>query len=386
VVAEKKQKKEERLGDLLVKKGLISSSQLDKAVQCQVLFGGRLGTNLLELGFVTEDGLRSVLEDKYGLPSVKRDDLKSVPAEVYGLVPREVAERRLAVPVKVHDDTLKVAMLDPWRESTIQVLVRISSLRIEPLVALELDILWALERYYGIKREARLANLDRWLDQRREKQIEPPVKSSSPMYKSEPLLPEPGEITAQEGAPRTLEEFWDRVGRTGRPEYLLPRVLKGLAEAESRDQIASIILDLAEKVFRRSLLFVVNEDMLFGWDGRGQGIDTTTALSIMLPLSRRSVFKTVIETGAYFLGPFPDTPINRRFLAALGNTRPKSALLLPINVADRVVAILYGDMGHNQSVTGELAPLQSTIHAAGAAFHRLIIRQKAANPKRQDRS
>ncbi len=374
-----KNKSKERLGDLLVNKGVITPEQLDQAVQCQVLFGGRLGTNLLELGFVKEDVLRELLEEKYGLFSVTKAELKDIPAEAYKLVTADVAEKHKVLPVRINYDALETAMLDPWRESGIQVLTELSSLHVQPLVALELDILWGLEKYYGVRREARLINLDNWLEHQRET-TEPPVKKSSSMYGAEPLLPDPQSITAVEGAPMSLEDFWDRVGRTSRPEYLLPRVLKDLAAAESRDEIAEVLLDYSAMIFRRTLLFVINEDMLFGWDARGEGMDKRLALAVMLPLTRRSVFRTVVETGAYFLGPVPDSPVNRRFMAALGDLKPRTVLLLPIMVSGKVVAILYGDMGHEQGVQVNLTPLQNALSAAGAAFHRLILKQKSPKP------
>ena len=69
----------ERLGEILVRKGLIRAEQLDQAVQCQVIFGGRLGTNLLELGHVQEDELNEVLAQKCQVPAVShvRADISS---------------------------------------------------------------------------------------------------------------------------------------------------------------------------------------------------------------------------------------------------------------------------------------------------------------------
>jgi len=379
-MTEKKQA-EERLGDLLLEKDLVKPEQLDKAVQCQVLFGGRLGTNLLELGFVTEDDLRSVLENKYNLCSVKRDELKDIPNEVIGAVPRDFAESHNLVPVKLTKEEICAAMQDPWKESDVTALRDLTGRKVVPLIALELDIYWALEKYYGTRRDARLINLDGWLERQRRPREKPPVKKGSKDYTSEPMLPPTVDITALEGAPKDLDDFWDRVGRSGHPEYMLPRVLKEMDQAETREEIAGLLLDYSATVFRRSMLFVVNEDMLFGWDARGEGLDSRLATAIMLPLSRKSVFKTVVETSAYFLGPIPESPINKRFLNALGETRPRTAILLPIIVAGKVAGILYGDMGHEKEVDMKLAPLQSALASAGGAFYRLIIRRKRESPR-----
>lgn len=366
---------------------LITSRQLDKVVQCQVLFGGRLGTNLLELGFISEDELRRLLENKHGQGSVSRKDLIKIPRKVIDLVPGEYAQKYNLVPVRLQNKTLEVAMLDPWRESSIKNLTDLTSKKITPLIALELDLLWALEKYYGIKRQARFINLDRWLQQHGQTKKGPGKKKKknenekTQGYKDKPLFPDPQSITAMEGTPGSLNEFWDRVGRSSHPEYHLPKILSKLRTASSRDEISGIILDFSAMFFKRTLLFVANEDILLGWDGRGEGIDTNVALAIMLPLSRKSIFKTVMETGAYFLGPIPDTPVNRRFKAALGPARPKTVLLLPLFVSGKIVAILYGDMGNEKDASVPIQHVQNALAAAGKAFHRLIVKQKSQNPK-----
>jgi hypothetical protein len=371
---------DDRLGNYLIRQEIITPAQLDQAVQCQVLFGGRLGSNLLELGFISEETLRGLLEEKYKVASVSREDLKDIPPEVIAIVSRELAHEHKLCPLRIKEGELEVAMLDPFRESSMQALSDVTSLKVKPLIALELDLLWALEKYYAVKRDARYINMDRWLERQRATRAEPPRKKKRTTPGPEPLLPDPQSITAQEGAPQNLDDFWDRVGRTGHPDYLLPRVLKDLKDAPSRNEIAQVVLDFSALLFVRTLLFVVNEDMLFGWDGRGEGVDSRMALAIMLPLNRRSVFKTVMETGAYYLGPIPDSPINRRFLAALGPSRPKTALLLPILVSGKTAAILYGDMGHDQPVDMKLSSLQAVLTATGQALQRLIIKTKAENP------
>jgi len=380
-MADTEKEKEDRLGDILIKKKMIFPEQLDQAVQCQVLFGGRLGTNLLELGFISEDQLRKILEEKYEIPAVSRKDLLEIPREAINLMSRKFSVEHKLVPVRLNDDVIEVAMLDPQSESSVSALAEATSLKIEKLIALELDLYWAQEKYYAVKREARYINLDRWLEHQREMKRRPAKKKKPKTIKREPLLPDPLDITSLEGSPKDLEDFWDRVGRTGHPEHLLPRVLKDLEMASNRDEISGVILDFAAMHFFRTLLFVINEDMLFGWDGQGEGIDSRVALAIMLPLKRRSIFKTVLETGAYFLGPIPDTTINNRFTAAFGATRPKSVLLLPIMVGDKVVAILYGDMGHEKSVSAVPPALQRVLAAAGQAFQRLIFKQKQDNPQ-----
>jgi len=78
----------ERLGELLIKKGKITQHQLDQAVQCQILFSGKLGTVLLELGYIGEKELAEALSERYRVESVALEELKEIPPEVVKSIPR----------------------------------------------------------------------------------------------------------------------------------------------------------------------------------------------------------------------------------------------------------------------------------------------------------
>ena len=395
----------ERLGGILVRKGLLSAEQLEQAIQCQVIFGGRLGTNLLELGHVREDELNEVLAQKCQVPAVMREELEEIPPKVIELVSRELAHRYQAVPLRLAGAQLSMAMLDPAGPAGLKALAAATGKAIKPAVALEVYLRWALERYYGIKREARFINLERMLALSREMAAQPapsglsfgaraptPAPSAKPLgpgdtfwagsqniplFPVDPLLPDPQSITAMEGAPKTLDDFWERVGRTSHPHQLLPKLFRQLEQAGGRDQIAQLILDFGQRILPRVALFFVKAGLVFGWDGRGERLSREQVSGIMLPLDRPSIFRTVVETDAVSLGPVPDTPLNRRFLAAMGNPRPAVAVLIPVALAERVVSILYGDMGWSSHSIPDLADLHAVLGEAQKAFSRLIAQSKA---------
>jgi len=142
----------ERLGDVLIRKGLITSDQLDQAVQCQVIFGGRLGTNLLELGHLQEEQLSEALSQKCQVPAVPREELEEIPSRVIELISRELAGLYSAVPMRLVGQDLHTAMLDPLDPAAVQTLGSNTGKIIRPAIALEVYLRWALDRYYGIKR------------------------------------------------------------------------------------------------------------------------------------------------------------------------------------------------------------------------------------------
>ncbi|MCX7831101.1 MAG: type II secretion system protein GspE, partial [Acidobacteria bacterium] len=60
----------EKIGDMLLKSGLITEQQLQEALQLQKTNGGKLGFNLVKLGYVKEEDITSLLSEQYGVPAI----------------------------------------------------------------------------------------------------------------------------------------------------------------------------------------------------------------------------------------------------------------------------------------------------------------------------
>lgn len=148
-----------KIGELLVNEGLITRKQLEEALKSQVIFGGRLGTNLVEMGIVEEPDLLRCLSKQLEMPYVSLEQLMAVPPEVIKLIPREIAEEYKIIPLSLEKKRLTVAMWDPSDLSAIDAISFITGYIIIPVVCSELRLYLALEQYYGIKREVRYIQL-----------------------------------------------------------------------------------------------------------------------------------------------------------------------------------------------------------------------------------
>ncbi len=137
----------DRLGELLLKEGLITKAQLEKAVGEQKNKGGKIGSNLVRLGFIDEKTLTSFLSKQFGVPPV---DLatEEIDPEVLKLVPESIAQKYLLIPVKRKGSTLYVAMADPSNIFAIDDIKFLTGYNVEPLVASEIAIKEAIDRYY----------------------------------------------------------------------------------------------------------------------------------------------------------------------------------------------------------------------------------------------
>lgn len=141
-----------RLGELLIKEGFITPSQLEKAIQFQKQEGIRLGEALVSLGIIKEDQMVAALGRQLNIPyfSLSRGLLK--PAADQGLqklIPQDFALKNSVVPLSRTLKSLTVAMSDPLDLILIDNLKKITGCEINPVIATKSDIAKTIEDFYG---------------------------------------------------------------------------------------------------------------------------------------------------------------------------------------------------------------------------------------------
>src|SRR5580700_4420059 len=101
------------LSSLLVQRGVASMRAVEEAISRQVLHGGDLPTNLLELGAVEEAAITWALAETYGLEAAPIGRLPDPDPAVVRLVPGELALRQGVFPLSLQDRTLTLATFEP---------------------------------------------------------------------------------------------------------------------------------------------------------------------------------------------------------------------------------------------------------------------------------
>ena len=137
-----------RLGEMLVKAGLITAEQLQEALDVQNKNGEKLGYNLVKLGHVREDDITQLLSEQYGVPSINLRHFE-IDDAVIKLIPSEVAQKYLVVPVNRTGATLTIAMADPTNVFAMDDIKFMTGYNVEPVVASEIAIREAIDKYYG---------------------------------------------------------------------------------------------------------------------------------------------------------------------------------------------------------------------------------------------
>jgi type IV pilus assembly protein PilB len=137
-----------KLGELLVKENLITPQQLQEALQYQKQHGGKLGYNLVKLGFVKDEEITQLLSRQYGVPSINLARFEIDPS-VIKLVPAETAQKYQIIPLSRAGANLTIAMVDPTNVFAMDDIKFMTGYNVEPVVASETAIMESIEKYYG---------------------------------------------------------------------------------------------------------------------------------------------------------------------------------------------------------------------------------------------
>ncbi|MDP8233531.1 MAG: ATPase, T2SS/T4P/T4SS family [Candidatus Saelkia tenebricola] len=142
----------EKLGEILIKEGLIADSDLEQAMEHQKKSGGKLGDVLIAMGLITEKEIAAALGKQLGMPylSIASGGLK--PAYDQGLeklIVEEIARKYLVLPISRTFNSLSVAVVDPLDFITIDNLKKITNCDVNSIITTKAEIIQAIDEFYG---------------------------------------------------------------------------------------------------------------------------------------------------------------------------------------------------------------------------------------------
>ncbi len=137
-----------RIGELLLKEKRISAEQLQQALNHQRANGGKLGYNLVKMGFVKDEEITALLSKQYGVPSINLAQFE-IDAAVLKLIPAETAQKYQIIPLSRSGATLTIAMTDPTNVFAMDDIKFMTGYNVEPVVASETAVADSISKYYG---------------------------------------------------------------------------------------------------------------------------------------------------------------------------------------------------------------------------------------------
>jgi hypothetical protein len=379
-----------RLGEYLIQLEIITQAQLEEALQAQVIFGGTLGTILIEMGLISEDRLAQLLAKMLNVPCAKPGQLQKIPEHVIHIISPELAEKHKAIPVTVSGRKLTLAMASPHDLKAVDEISFRTGYIIQPILALEVRLVFALEKYYDIKRTMRYIAPTRQVREELDTTpvfhtpngtIEAPdsgedlgVPGSEQIYNRAQTTSDPSQAAVAEEEIEELDDA-DVIEELEDEEVTLESTARALTRVTDRDGVADALISYLGANYARAALFMVVAGQVSGWRSAKDDRPIANFDQFQLPLAEPSVLKTAVDSKSYFLGPIQASGANLALTTFLGKPTPRTALLLPISMLGRVVGLIYvDDPGIDMSQA--VVDIQKVTGKALLAFELLILRSK----------
>lgn len=377
-----------QIGKELLQRGLISDAQLEDALKNQAIFGGRIGSHLVDIGALEEEQLARLLSSRYKIPFVRSHHFANLPQDVIDLLPAEMAQKYYAVPLQKDPRRLVVALPDPGNLEALDTLGFHCGVRITPVVAAESTLISALHRYYGLERVGQFilvpeeetatrevapanddvdegswlggkeqdAMLDAWEIQQREVMNHTPQPESAGFPDVKDVPP-----PAQPAPAANLDQLGEQFSQAG-----------------DREMIADLLINYMAREYRNAAVFLVRKNVAFGWRAVCDRAPRSEFGQFQLGLDEPSLLQTVAETHSQYLGPVPRSPFNSLLLQEVSGIIPDQVLIQPVLLLGRLVGFLYIDNPQlNLAVVG--AEMRELALKLAMAFEMLILQNKLAS-------
>lgn len=333
-----------RIGERLLREGHVDAGQLENAARMQARFGGRIGTALVELGYVDVDVLSAALGRHLGVPAAVQRHFDAIDAQVVSLLPARAAEKFQAMPLGWSTKQVKsliVAFVDPRDIGAIDQIQVVTRARVLACVAPEARIRAMHERHYGIKSKGAMSIA-----------IEPSYDVSD-----SDAPPGPGAGAAVPAPPKSMSRL--QLSMPPPSQAAIPVARDPITDACRRldavttlEEACRVIVSALGASFRVGCVLVSRQGALRGFGGFAPGVAEHAFASLAVP---------------------PSLDANHLHAQVCTHLRcaPGIPIALPILVDDRVVSVVYAH-GDRAVDDGTRAALDLLCDAAGRAYARLL--------------
>ena len=407
------------LSSLIVQRGVATMRQVEEALARQVIYGGDLVTNLMEVARVDEGVLVALLAESMGIQPGPAGELPIASGSVRSLVPSEMAVQRILVPLVLDGDGLILAVAEALPGEVLEQLDFSLGLTITQVAATAVRVRQAIARNYGVPLERRMQRLVARLlgeasapgsmppplgalpttvapprppstpppaatTSRSSRSAGPRTRPSAAVPAAEPgAAPEaPAEVpVALERRPGLLHRDIPQSVRTGRRRRgpVTFEVAKREAdEAEDRDVLLDLFFDFSRQYFDYATLFVVHGDIAEGRDAFGPGASRERVLGIGVPLDLPSLLAAARDQRASVVTKVPPGGLEAGLLADLSRPAQVEIAIVPLVVRTRAVSLLVGDCAESGVDRTNVQHVVAFANVIGKAFERIIVRRKLA--------
>lgn len=425
-----------RLGAILLRRGWITPAQLDEGLDSQIVNGGRIGTNLLELNHLSEDQLAKALEEQHQVAAAHGEILPH--EDALAVIRAELCDRHDLIPLRVekHADgeSLYLGVVSPMPAAHLEELGRRLKMLVHQMVVPEFRMNQLLRKYAKAHRPVRQVDLTHAakLLEAKEKAAQQEEKSEELMSEEEfqslyanaisggrhdnlaelhdehhetlheskddhpPLHPELAgkkqvhidvshhddpehEVNAYHPEPAApLQRAKAPPPPSASAETVPPLSFADaqieLARSQNRDEIAHTVMRYTAGKYLRSVIFSIHGDHLTGWEGVGRGLEGHAARKVGIAMSNAH-FRQVCLSGKPFIGALQQDATVAAFFKLMGGA-PATSILVPVQVRGRTVNVIYADGGPGRPSNTEIVELGALAAQVGRAYEAILLQRK----------
>ena len=317
-----------KIGELLVQNGLITEEQLDESLQAQLVFGGRLGTNLVELGHISTSTLAEFLAKQLAMPALAPGQLEKVSAEAIEAVSAEAASKYMMFPLALEGRVLTLAMADPTDLEAVDEISFSTGRQVRTTVAPELLVMYALEKFYDVHRDNRFLRITGSL-----KEL---AQASGWRSGGKPVPSAPAKRRSRSG---------DEEQRFG-----LREAAAELVGAEKHYTILSVMQRCMSQDFERVVVFAFDGVTARGWGQSGCQIPSEVVRdgvedplrSIAVPIDESLLFRHARGKAVAFRDSVSDLEPDQ-IIARILDTQPDDPVfVLPLKRGEETLCVAIG--------------------------------------------
>lgn len=342
-----------RLGEMLLKVGALTEGQLEQVLNAQAIYGGRLGTNLVEMGLVEEEELAYLLSEQLGVRYVDPAELDAIPGTLLAVIPLEMVQRYRVLPLAIDGKRLTLAMANPSDFKALDEIAFSTGMVITPRVCSELRLNIALERFYGIKRTMRYIP------------VEGGVRS-----RFAATVANPAAVAAMK------EPAWAGGVDACTPERVSVKELARMLSASfGEDEVVKALLSYLAGEFDRGGFLRLRGGTAHGVHAVGDGMPVQGFAGYTAQVSQTRQLRRVVLEKRLFLGEMAADDADAALLRAMGAKVPAPALLVPVSLKGEVAGVICANDQRGR-LGGGVFELQRVAVMAELSFEMLSLRKR----------
>lgn len=414
-------------GAFLVKNKVLSQGQVEEAILNQGLLGGRLGTNLVEIGCLSLDELENQLARFLNVPRAMPQEFETISQPLLQSIPRRLIDKYFFLPLNRKSKELRIATANPKSKLMCAEIEGVLAVPVVPCVSSEIRLIYFLSKYFNLQVDMRFRSMFMKMKEFNDPNAHLTRTKEDLMKKGFRPLDKGEELTSEDYTDFLMRESISRVQPQAEPNppppppaaapavtYSIPvpqprtnpsvsvvvpqtvavapapvpqpvqvtiaDLQAYLPQIQERNQIADWAVRYCVQYVEACVMFTVNSGLVSGWDAKARHpqrlYNADTVKALVFPLETEGIFQTVAQTRNHFLGRLSAKGLNQQVLGALGIQKETNVLVIPVFLKKRLVNFLLMDIGAEPLSHLFLNALLQLGQWLPGAYEHLILQKK----------